>query len=392
MLKKILLLTAALATLFPQASAINLGGTEVPKDKFIVYLLIGHSQMAGVITTNNDNVTNPHAWVYRWETTKIWELAKETGSNRAGLSGRGTGGPGMPFLKGMVSRHSDYYFGVISNASPSSTCHGINSGSNGSNLSAEQNRYWRDATLFHELITAAREVQNDATLGGILCMLGTIEATRAVDVTVCQNFSTDIAQMVADMRDSLGLPKLPFIVADYEKGAKGDFSVSLEWPAIIAEQTDLVPSKVSNSVEINSAGIPLFDDHHFTIAGQGVWAGRAIDSLHAHNFFPPPGTSVILETPVASQKKIPGLVVLSYTGGRVRIDYRPLMGKEAHLSIFDLNGKRLLQEQMTGAGGVLCAVWDKRSSPAARNNGNCYIVKIDEANHQCIAKLYTSQP
>ena len=392
MLKKILLLTAALTTLITQTNAINLGGTEVPKDKFIVYLLIGHSQMAGVITTNNDNVTNPHAWVYRWETTKIWELAKETGSNRAGLSGRGTGGPGMPFLKGMVSRHSDYYFGVISNASPSSTCHGINSGSNGSNLSAEQNRYWRDATLFHEIVNAAREVRNDATIGGILCMLGTIEATRAVDVTVCQNFSTDIAQMVTDMRDSLGLPKLPFIIADYEKGAKGDFSVSLEWPAIIAAQTDLVPSKVSNSVEINSAGIPLFDDHHFTIPGEGEWAGRAIDSLHAHNFFPPPANAGLFETPAAAHTEVPGSPIISDNKGAVCIDYRPLAGKKAFLSIFDLKGKRLLREQMTGAGGILRSVWDKQSNHAARNNGNCYIVKIDEANHQCVAKLYTSQP
>jgi hypothetical protein len=391
MLQKITLLTAALATLFTQASAINLGGTEVPKDKFIVYLLIGHSQMAGVITRNNDNVTDPRAWVYRWETTKTWELAKETGSNRAGLSGRGTGGPGMPFLKLMASRQSDCYFGVVSNASPSSTCHGINSGSNGSNLSAEQNRYWKDATLFHEIITAAREVQNNATLGGVLCMLGSIEATRAVDVTVCQNFSTDIAQMAADMRDSLGLPQLPFVVADYEKGASGDFSVSLEWPAIIAEQLDSVPLKLPHSVLVNSTGIEMFDEHHFTIAGEGEWARRAVDSMEARHFIPP-ANAVLIETPAAALTEVPGAAAVSYGNGVLHIDYRPLAGKAAVLSIFDIKGKRLLQKRMTGFGEVLSAFWDKRSSAAAQNRGGCYIAKIDEANHRCVAKFYSAQP
>ena len=106
--------------------------------------------------------------MYRWATTKTWDLANETGSSRTGLSGRGASGPGMPFLKLMISNHSDYYFGVISNADPSATCHGLNTGSNGSNLSDTANRYWRGAQLFNEIITAARAVKNDVTLGGIL--------------------------------------------------------------------------------------------------------------------------------------------------------------------------------------------------------------------------------
>ncbi len=382
LVQKILLVTSAVAILFSQTAAINLGGTEVSKDKFIVYLLIGHSQMAGVITTNNDNVTDPHAWVYRWATTKTWELAKETGSLRNGLSGRGTGGPGMPFLKLMVSRHSDYYFGVISNADPSATCHGLNAGNNGSTLSDTANRYWRDAQLFNEIITASRAVQQSATLGGVLVMLGTVEATRAESVTVCQRFSKDIAQMATDMRDSLGIADLPFVVADYEKGASGSFSVSNPWPAIIAQQLDSVPHKLSRSVEVNSAGIQMFDDHHFSIAGEGEWARRAIDSLEGKHFFPPTPAGVF-ERPAVVKANVPGAIVVSYSNGRVKIDYRPVAGNEAVFSIFNLEGKRLFRQRITGAGETLSA--------ALQTGSGCFIAQINEANHQCMAKFYSAR-
>jgi hypothetical protein len=392
MIKKIAFILTAILMYSPITEAINLGGVEVQKDKFIVYLLIGHSQMAGIITTNNDKTTHPHAWVYRYATTKTWELAKETGSNRNGLSGRGTGGPGMPFLKQMTSLYPDYYFGVITNASPSSTCHGVNSGSSGSNLSKEENRYWRDAQLFEEIIAAARAVQKDATIGGILCMLGSIEATRAVDVTVCQNFSQDIAQMASDMRDSLKLPKLPFIFADYEKGATGTFSTTLEWPSIISKQLDLVTKKLTNSVEVSSLGIPMFDEHHFTIEGEGVWARRAVDSLKKMGFFPPPGTSVVnTKSHRATNSSSGSITIVKHKGGLV-INYVPYSDNKAVLSLFDLNGRCLIRKQITSsASGTSSAVCDIHSDDLVRKTDACYIVKIRESNHISTSTLFYGQ-
>jgi hypothetical protein len=392
MIKKILFVLAVIMMYNPRSEAINLGGVEVPKDKFIVYLLIGHSQMAGIITTNNDKVTHPHAWVYRYATTKTWELAKETGSNRNGLSGRGTGGPGMPFLKQMTSLYPDYYFGVITNASPSSTCHGVNSGSSGSNLSKEENRYWRDAQLFEEIITAARAVQKDATLGGILCMLGTIEATRAVDVTVCQNFSQDIAQMATDMRDSLGLPKLPFIFADYEKGATGTFSTTLEWPSIISKQLDLVTKKLSNSVEVSSLGIPMFDEHHFTIEGEGVWARRTVDSLKKMEFFPPSGTAAIEIINKSTYKNAPGTILISERTEAITFNYVPFSDNKAVLSLFKLNGSCLMRKQIpSSANGTISTVSDIHIDNLIRKNDACYIVKVQEANHISTETFFSVQ-
>lgn len=392
MVKKIVFSLMILVLYGARTEAINLGGVEVPKDKFIVYLLIGHSQMAGIITTNNDKVTHPHAWVYRYATTKTWELAKETGSNRNGLSGRGTGGPGMPFLKQMTSLYPDYYFGVITNASPSSTCHGVNSGSNGSDLSKEENRYWRDAQLFEEIITSARAVQKDATLGGIVCMLGSIEATRAVDVTVCQNFSQDIAQMATDMRDSLKLPKLPFIFADYEKGATGTFSTTLEWPSIISKQLDLVTKKLTNSVEVSSLGIPMFDEHHFTIDGEGVWAKRAVDSLKKAGFFPPPGSSVVNAINNTANKKEPGKIMISKKAGAITINYVSLFDNKAVLSLFDLNGRCLISKQIcSSSNGTASAVLDIHTDDLVRKNNACYIVKVQETSHISTGTFFSGQ-
>src|SRR4051812_32044998 len=48
-----------------------LGGTDVPKEKVIVYLLIGHSNMAGIDAGKSDDVTHPHCWNYPMK-TKTW--------------------------------------------------------------------------------------------------------------------------------------------------------------------------------------------------------------------------------------------------------------------------------------------------------------------------------
>ena len=114
---------------FPTLQAITLGGTNVPKDHFIVYLGIGHCNFAGRNVTSADGVTNPHAWNYAWDSQGSndtqWVLAQEHngGSRRwhdrdrySGLTQRGTGGPSMPFLKGMVQQYPGYYFGMITNA------------------------------------------------------------------------------------------------------------------------------------------------------------------------------------------------------------------------------------------------------------------------------------
>jgi hypothetical protein len=265
---------------------LSLGGTNVPKEKIVVYILIGHSNMAGIDAGKSDDVSNPHCWNYPMK-TKAWVLAKEPKNNKtAGLSGNGSAGPGMPFMKGMAAAYPDYYFGVLTNASLSATCRGENTGSNGSTLDPSDNRYWDSTYLYDQIMTAAKAVQKDVTLGGILCMLGTVDATRTT-LAVCQNFSNDISELVTDMRRDLAMPNLPFIMGEYEAGATAEFSPSLPMPAAVMAQIKLIPSKLPFSATVDSKGITMLDNHHYTgDGGQQEWAKRAIAVIQANKFFP----------------------------------------------------------------------------------------------------------
>lgn len=301
-IRKILL---GICLLFPacMAQALSLGGTVVPKEKMIVYLLIGHSNMVGQDLAHSDGTTDPHVWNYQWNSAKQWVLAKEPPSMpKQGLSGHGCGGPGMPFLKGMAAAHPDYYFGVVSNASLSSTCRGENTGNNSSGLDPTDNRYWKDTYLYVQLLTAAREIQKDVTFGGILCMLGTVEATRTSE-TVCRAFSSDITQLATDLRADLGLPDLPFIMGEYEAGATGTFAPTLLMPSIIQSEIKLIPGKLTLSATVDSKGIAMLDDHHYQSnpQGQGEWAKRAVAVIQSKAWFPPPAASSVVRPLPASQ-------------------------------------------------------------------------------------------
>lgn len=281
------------------AHALNLGGTEVPREKVVVYLMIGHSNMAGQDFRNSDGVAHARGWNYQWASAKTWVPAKETpGAMRNGLSGRGSGGPSMPFLKLMADAHPEHWFGVVSNASLSATCRGENTGNNSSGMDPEDNRYWKGARLYNEILNAAKEIQASVTLGGIVCMLGSVEATRTPE-SVCRTFSADLAQLARDFRADLGLPQLPFIMGEYEAGSTGSFSPALPLPAIIAAEIKALPAKLPFSATIDSRGIAMFDDHHYSAkVGQPEFAKRTVAAIHANNWFPPPGgTSIAIQAP-----------------------------------------------------------------------------------------------
>jgi hypothetical protein len=306
--------------------AINLGGTEVPKEKMIVYLMIGHSNMAGQEYQASDGVTMPRAWNYAWNKDKKWALAKETPGSRAnGFSGNGAGGPSMPLLKGMAAAYPEHYFGVISNASLSATLHGENLGNSSSDLENIENRYWKGTILYKELITIAKEVQNDVTFGGVVCMLGSVEATRTTEA-VCKAFGADLATLASDIRTDLGLPNLPFIMGGYENGATGSFALTKPMPAIIDEQIKLFPTLSPRTASVDTKGIQMLDDHHYTAkTGQGEFAKRVVTIIQTNNWLPGAGTAVRLapsahEKNVSKRKATVSLFPVGPAAGLIRLD------------------------------------------------------------------------
>jgi len=330
--------TLSIAMLFLQVATaqVNLGGVAVPKDKFVVFLFIGHSNMAGRDINHSDNVTNPHVWNYHWMSDKQWVLAKEVPGNLAnGLSGRGCGGGGMPNLKALAAAYPSYYIGAIDNASLSGTCHG-SVDNNTSGMPGDSNRYWKGSQLYNEITTAAKEVRKTATLGGIFCMLGTIEATRTSE-QICRNFSDDIRQMVTDMRAEIGEPNLPFVMGHYEAGASGIYALTGAWPKIIDQQIDSVPLKLPFSALVESQGLEMLDDHHYTATalGHGEWAKRALAVIQSNGWFPD-GATFLARAPEPREGR---LKLVNGEGGPTLILY-PAMGSGSTDIFVNILGRR----------------------------------------------------
>ncbi|MGB7568128.1 MAG: sialate O-acetylesterase [Chitinivibrionales bacterium] len=283
-----------------RSHAITLGGTVVPKDHFIVYLGIGHCNFAGRNATSADGVTNPHAWNYAWDSQGSndtqWVLAQEqnggsvSGSTAIGYSGltqRGTGGPSMPFLKGMVQQYPGYYFGMVTNAASGATVRIITGNVITGFSSSDIDNYWKagGGNRYKEIIGLAQKVENDVTFGGILCMLGLDEVcdgTQAGSSTV----KNDFIQMVTNIRTDLGLPNLPFLVNHYEMGATDCFLPTSSLGVMVVKAIDSLPTALTYCDTVSNVGCTYRDDHHFTTQGENLWASNAVACIGKHGWFP----------------------------------------------------------------------------------------------------------
>lgn len=262
----------------PEVSwAVQLGGVAVPKQQLVVYILIGHSNMAGWSETA-DHVTHPRAWHFKLP-AKTWVPAKAPLNPT--VQGDGThGGPGMPFLKKMVSLYPQHHIGVLQNAEAAATVRW--------NRLSPDTRYHKGTPLYDATIAAAKAASQQATLGGIICMLGWVESMVTYTITdtnfdaaYAVSFSTDIKTMVANMRGDLGQPTLPFLIGMYEESAPKKHP---HRDVVIAEIAK-IPGKVPYSAIIQSEG-PYVDSHHFTYAGQVSWANAAAAIITGKGWFP----------------------------------------------------------------------------------------------------------
>ena len=159
-------------------------------------------------------------------------------------------------------------------------------------------------------------------------MLGVVEASRTTD-TVCRAFSDDLKQMVAALRQDLGQPNLPFIMGEYEAGAGAEFAVTRPWPKIVDEQIKLLPFKLALSATVNSVGIAMKDDRHYSAdVGQPEFARRVIAVIQSKGWGP--GNTAIFRPGAAPRSGNP----LWPQGGRLAVSRREGRG----LVLYLLNG------------------------------------------------------
>ncbi len=223
------------------------------RDRFVVYLMIGHSNMDGR-SRDPDLEPHPRAWRYASGREVPWVLA---------VDGK-RGGPFMPMLKGLAEVYPDRYFAVIHR--------GVSGGSIVKHFRRGERRY-------DELIKAAREIRPHATLGGVLSMLGRIESKKQ---DMAERFGDDYAAMIREFREDLDDPTLPFVVTQIEAESPRREKYQDPIEAGIAA----LPERLPHVAVIPTDGLPLTDATHFNTEGYRGWAERVVRTVRRRRWVP----------------------------------------------------------------------------------------------------------
>jgi hypothetical protein len=249
-----------------------INGLPLPREKVVVFLHIGHSNMAGRTDSppelrpfNFD--THPQLWAYHER--HIWVPAREP------LSGdfltRGRAGPGMSILRTALAMAPDAYIVSIG--------HGQD-GSRGGRCAA----FRRGGLLWDTVMAPARELKGKVIFGGIFSMLVLMEVFG--DRTTLQISHQCYEGLAADMRTELGDPDIPFLMSDWEMGATGRFRPTTPEATLAREQLQVAQQNIPRSLIIPTDRLPMSDNHHFDLTGYKLWAERAFDLMKQAGWTP----------------------------------------------------------------------------------------------------------
>ncbi len=245
---------------------ITLGGVNVPKEKAIAFIHIGHSNMYGEASTPFSSrayhytETNPHAFMYKVGSSPT--LAKEPTAGGPGA------GPGTALVKEAVASAPDYYFISLGYGQPSAYC----------------SQFVPGGLYYDGLIEGPKAIKGRVTFGAIFIYLGITERHgTAADVN---GFPDCINTLVSAIRKDVGEPNLPALMNDYEMEAKGEFVVNGDVYNAIYPQIQKTPSVVANFALVSAATLGMQDDHHFNFDGQRTWAQRALKMMKDKGWFP----------------------------------------------------------------------------------------------------------
>jgi hypothetical protein len=245
---------------------VTIGGVFIPRARAIVFLHIGHSNMAGRADTpeslrpfNYD--THPRLWAYA--RGGAWRPAHEPLSPD-NLTGN-RAGPGMSILHAALAlAPEDAYLISIG--------HG-HSGTYGGYCRS----YRRGGLLYDLVMTPARELRGKVTFGAIFTMFGTSEAD---DMANAGSFGACMRGVAADMRADLSEPDLPFMMGDWEAEAADYLRITSPTAQVVIPQLRALPAQVPRSALIPTEMLPVVpDDHHYDLLGYKLWAERGFAIL-----------------------------------------------------------------------------------------------------------------
>jgi hypothetical protein len=250
---------------------VTINGKFVPKDKAVVFIHFGHSNMRGAASTPTSLTpyfynTEDGLWSYKGSFT----LAKEPTAPQTGIT---TAGPGMAILhsaRAAVAATSDVQFISV----------GYGQGS------ATTIDYQKSALLYYPIFMGwAGQLKGNVTFGAIVIMLGVTDGEHLPTAQV-PGFTTRVVQLVSDIRSDLGEPNLPVLFCDYEQNATGQFAITGAIGTVMVPLMKQLPGLISNLVMVPTDGIEMQDNHHFDMQGHKDWAARAIALMQSKNWFP----------------------------------------------------------------------------------------------------------
>ena len=259
----------------PAEPGVTLDGRFVRRQDIVVFLHIGHSNMAGRATGPDELrpfFYDPHPRLFAYRQGGQFQPASEPLAPDDSTDGRA--GPGMAILRWALEH----------GASPDtifvSVGHG-HSGTYGGNC-----RGFRREGLLYDLVMApARELKGKVTFGGIFTMLGQSEHRATAEQQ--RQFAQCLAGVAREMREDLDEPELPFLVGDYERGInRDDIGPTTAFAQGIMAQIAMVPELVERSAVIATDGLPMEDTHHFDMEGHKGWAERGIQLLVQKDWAP----------------------------------------------------------------------------------------------------------
>jgi hypothetical protein len=116
----------------------------------------------------------------------------------------------------------------------------------------------------------------------------------------------------------------------------------MPWPHLVDSCIKVIPSMLSLSATINSVGIAMADDHHYTVGGTGEpeFARRVVDTIQSMNWFPPPTIAAVFNNRISdaamsgSAKSLNRLMFLPGRGMQV------IQVPGAEQRVFQIDGKR----------------------------------------------------
>jgi hypothetical protein len=256
---------------------INLGGVEVPKEKAIAFIHVGHSNMAGRAKTPQASQayhfreTHPHAYMYHPGSMPALALEPETAGDadaRSTSFGGPMAGPGTALVKEAAMLAPDHYFISLGFAVKSKYC----------------SQFLPDGLYYPDLIAGPKAIKGRVTFGGIFIFLGITERHGTEgDVS---GFPSCINSLVSAIRSDVGEPNLPILLNDYEVESTGEFVVGGAVYNAIYPQIQKVPTTVSNSALVSCAGLTMQDDHHFNLDDHRTWVQRALMTMKTKGWFP----------------------------------------------------------------------------------------------------------